>query len=88
MLQRLDKRKDRVEISPEQLCNAAITAEISFSMLSNKYRALNKAPNKNEKTIISVKAVNLPLFLLNQFIFTLYKINCIKCKSFYKLFKM
>ncbi|XP_002157002.1 lys-63-specific deubiquitinase BRCC36 isoform X1 [Hydra vulgaris] len=27
LLERLDKQKDRVEISPEQLCNAAMTAE-------------------------------------------------------------
>ena len=30
MLQRLDKRKDRVEISPEQLSDASSQAEISF----------------------------------------------------------
>lgn len=30
MLRRLDKRKDRVEISPEQLSSASSEAEISF----------------------------------------------------------
>lgn len=30
MLRRLDKRKDRVEISPEQLSVASTDAEISF----------------------------------------------------------
>ena len=30
MLRRSDKRKDRVEISPEQLSNASTNAEISF----------------------------------------------------------
>lgn len=31
MLRRSDKRKDRVEISPEQLSHASTQAEISFS---------------------------------------------------------
>lgn len=30
MLQRLDKRKDRVEISPEQLSDASTQAEVCF----------------------------------------------------------
>ena len=35
MLRRSDKRKDRVEISPEQLSNASSQAEISFHIYSN-----------------------------------------------------
>jgi len=55
MLQRLDKRKDRVEISPEQLSDASDQAEISFKLkislliyflilivFNNKYLSLYK----------------------------------------------
>ena len=31
MLQRLDKRKDRVEISPEQLSDASTQAEVKYN---------------------------------------------------------
>ena len=35
LLRRMDKRKDRVEISVEQLSNASTVAEISFCMFRN-----------------------------------------------------
>ena len=40
MLQRLDKRKDRVEISPEQLSDASTQAEVATKCLSYHTQSL------------------------------------------------
>ena len=45
MLQRLDKRKDRVEISPEQLSDASTQAEVVTKCLSYHTHS-SGAPNE------------------------------------------
>lgn len=42
MLQRLDKRKDRVEISPEQLSDASTQAEVNYHDLNWSKKWVNK----------------------------------------------
>ena len=42
MLQRLDKRKDRVEISPEQLSDASTQAEVNYYDLNGSKKWVNK----------------------------------------------
>lgn len=42
MLQRLDKRKDRVEISPEQLSDASTQAEVNYYDLNWSKKWVNK----------------------------------------------